>query len=213
MTILEQLQATHPEAEGISDARNIAEALACINGKSGRGANAIAAQIYETCEVTIDVSPGTLKDGTSSRVIRVKKGDTFTLPPDEDVVLPVNKEYLDKWSIINEGSIVGVYIEGRTVDITNNCRIKPIYGDSLTIYFDPNGANGSIDPIVIKPLGNSYSYFLPYGNSLVHPEGKTFVGWGESPDASYAEPGGTGVTKSVSGGTKPNTKTYYAIWQ
>ena len=47
MTILEQLQATHPEAEGISDARNIAEAVACINNKGGRGANAIAGKLED----------------------------------------------------------------------------------------------------------------------------------------------------------------------
>lgn len=47
MTILERLQATHPEAEGISDARNIAEAVACINGKGGRGANAIAGKLED----------------------------------------------------------------------------------------------------------------------------------------------------------------------
>ena len=47
MTILERLQAAHPEAEGISDARNIAEAVACINGKGGRGANAIAGKLED----------------------------------------------------------------------------------------------------------------------------------------------------------------------
>lgn len=47
MTILERLQATHPDVEGISDARNIAEAVACINGKGGRGANAIAGKLED----------------------------------------------------------------------------------------------------------------------------------------------------------------------
>ena len=47
MTILERLQAAHPEAEGIADARNIAEAVACINGKGGRGANAIACKLED----------------------------------------------------------------------------------------------------------------------------------------------------------------------
>lgn len=41
-TILEKLQEKYPSAPGIKDARNIAEALACINGTGGRGANAIA---------------------------------------------------------------------------------------------------------------------------------------------------------------------------
>lgn len=52
MTILERLQAAHPEAEGISDARNIAEAVACINDKGGRGANAIADQVAEAEEAS-----------------------------------------------------------------------------------------------------------------------------------------------------------------
>ena len=41
-TILEKLQEKYPNAEGIDDARNIAEAMACISGTGGRGANAIA---------------------------------------------------------------------------------------------------------------------------------------------------------------------------
>lgn len=43
-TILEKLQEKYPNAEGINDARNIAEAVAVINGEGGRGANAIADQ-------------------------------------------------------------------------------------------------------------------------------------------------------------------------
>ena len=41
-TILERLQEKYPEAPGINDARNIAEAIACITNIGGRGANAIA---------------------------------------------------------------------------------------------------------------------------------------------------------------------------
>lgn len=44
-TILEKLQEKYPNATGINDARNIAEAVACINGTGGRGANAIADQV------------------------------------------------------------------------------------------------------------------------------------------------------------------------
>lgn len=45
MTILEKLKEKYPNAEGINDARNIAEAVAAINGTGGRGANAIADQV------------------------------------------------------------------------------------------------------------------------------------------------------------------------
>lgn len=43
-TILEKLQEKYPNAEGIDDARNIAEAVAAVNDNGGRGANAIADQ-------------------------------------------------------------------------------------------------------------------------------------------------------------------------
>ncbi len=43
-TILEKLQEKYPNAERIDDARNIAEAVAAINGEGGRGSNAIADQ-------------------------------------------------------------------------------------------------------------------------------------------------------------------------
>ena len=45
MTILEKLKEKYPNAEGINDARNIAEAVGAINGTGGRGANAIADQV------------------------------------------------------------------------------------------------------------------------------------------------------------------------
>jgi hypothetical protein len=44
-TILEKLQEKYPNAAGINDARNIAEAVGAINGTGGRGANAIADQV------------------------------------------------------------------------------------------------------------------------------------------------------------------------
>ena len=48
MTILEKLQEKYPNAEGINDARNIAEAVGAINGTGGRGANAISDQFPTT---------------------------------------------------------------------------------------------------------------------------------------------------------------------
>ena len=58
-TILEKLQEKYPNAEGIGDARNIAEAVACINGTGGRGANAIADHIWPLYTLTYDVNGGT----------------------------------------------------------------------------------------------------------------------------------------------------------
>lgn len=50
MTILEKLQDKYSSTEGIDDARNIAEAVAYINGVGGRGAGAIADQISVDAE-------------------------------------------------------------------------------------------------------------------------------------------------------------------
>lgn len=57
-TILEKLQEKYPNAPGIKDARNIAEAVACINGTGGRGANAIADKFPAVTE-TEEEEPGT----------------------------------------------------------------------------------------------------------------------------------------------------------
>lgn len=57
-TILEKLQEKYPNATGINDARNIAEAVACINGTGGRGANAIADK-FPTVTETEEEEPGT----------------------------------------------------------------------------------------------------------------------------------------------------------
>ena len=52
MTILEKLQEKYPNAEGIDDARNIAEAVGAINGTGGRGANAISDQFPTAATTT-----------------------------------------------------------------------------------------------------------------------------------------------------------------
>ncbi|MBO6310040.1 MAG: hypothetical protein J6N70_14660 [Oribacterium sp.] len=57
-TILEKLQEEYSEVEGIDDARNIAEAVACINGTGGRGAGAIADKFPAVTE-TEEEEPGT----------------------------------------------------------------------------------------------------------------------------------------------------------
>ena len=56
-TILEKLQEKYPNAEGINDARNIAEAMACIEGpggRGGRGANAIADQFQPMTDEPVE---------------------------------------------------------------------------------------------------------------------------------------------------------------
>jgi hypothetical protein len=67
-TILEKLQEKYPNAEGIDDARNIAEAVACINETGGRGANAIADVAVKYIMITIKPNGG---DGTQKfRVVK-----------------------------------------------------------------------------------------------------------------------------------------------
>ena len=56
-TILEKLQEKYSGAEGIDDARNIAEALACAYANGGRGANAIADQ-FPALDGGDDPEPG-----------------------------------------------------------------------------------------------------------------------------------------------------------
>ena len=56
-TILEKLQEKYPNAEGINDARNIAEAVGAINGTGGRGANAIADQVKIVAADDTDSDP------------------------------------------------------------------------------------------------------------------------------------------------------------
>lgn len=56
-TILEKLQEKYSTVTGIDDARNIAEAVAAINGVGGRGANAIADQFPAIEEETEPSEP------------------------------------------------------------------------------------------------------------------------------------------------------------
>lgn len=51
-TILEKLQEKYPDATGINDARNIAEAVACVSFSGGRGAGAIADHLGELEEAS-----------------------------------------------------------------------------------------------------------------------------------------------------------------
>lgn len=57
-SILDRLVEKYSNAEGIDDARNIAEAVAAINGVGGRGANAIADQFPAIEEETEPTEPG-----------------------------------------------------------------------------------------------------------------------------------------------------------
>lgn len=89
MTILEKLQEKYPNAEGINDARNIAEAVGSINGTGGRGANAIADHIWPLYTLTYDANGGT---GTIDPVIAAPIVE-ITLNDGSDLTPPSGKVF------------------------------------------------------------------------------------------------------------------------
>jgi len=87
-TILEKLQAKYPNATGISDARNIAEAVACINETGGRGANAIADHIWPLYTLTYNANggSGTIDPVTAAPIVEIALNDGSDLTPPSDKV-------------------------------------------------------------------------------------------------------------------------------
>ena len=88
-TILEKLKEKYPNATGINDARNIAEALACIHGTGGRGANAIADHIWPLYTLTYNANSGT---GTIDPVIAAPIVE-ITLDDGSDLTPPSGKVF------------------------------------------------------------------------------------------------------------------------
>ena len=88
-TILEKLQEKYPNAKGIDDARNIAEAVAAINGVGGRGAGAIADQIEISYTVSFDAGLGTgsIDSMTGTRITPI------ALPDGSDLTAPEGYEF------------------------------------------------------------------------------------------------------------------------
>ena len=93
-TILEKLQEKYPNAEGINDARNIAEAVACISGKGGRGANAIADAFPKKFTVSFDIKRGT---GTTPETMYVTEGESITLPSADGITPPAGSTGFGEW--------------------------------------------------------------------------------------------------------------------
>ena len=113
-TILEKLQEKYPEAKGINDARNIAEAVAAINGTGGRGAGAIADHIRKQFTITYSANGGT---GTIDAVT-VSEGMSVTLSDGTGLTAPENKEFAG-WgstSLAEEADIESPYTV--TEDVT-----------------------------------------------------------------------------------------------
>lgn len=87
-TILEKLQEKYPNAEGIDDARNIAEAVAAINGTGGRGANAIADHIWPLYTLTYNANggSGTIDPVIAAPIVEITLDDGSDLTPPADKV-------------------------------------------------------------------------------------------------------------------------------
>jgi len=90
MTILEKLQAKYANVEGISAARNIAEAVGLINGIDGRGAGAIADYIYKQFTISFDLNGGS---GATPASVTKAEGMTIALPDGTGLTAPEGKEF------------------------------------------------------------------------------------------------------------------------
>ena len=191
-TILEKIKEKYPNATGIDDARNIAEALACVHGTGGRGANAIADHIWPLYTLTFNLNggSGTVASVTSAPIKPV------TIPGGTGLTPAAGKEAFLGWGETNDATefVTGqIYLEEDTT-------LYAIWGDIFTIAFDANGGTGTIESVTC-PDGSSIE--LPDGTDLTAPEGKQFVGWGETALA----------TEAITSPYTPETDgRLYAIW-
>ena len=119
-TILEKLQEKYPNAVGINDARNIAEAVACINGTGGRGANAIADHTWPLYTLTYDANGGT---GTIDPVIAAPIVE-ITLNDGSDLTPPSDKVF-SGWGTTNDATEA---VEG-SIKINEDTTLYAIWAD------------------------------------------------------------------------------------
>ena len=94
-----------------------------------------------------------------------------------------------------------------------------IFQRTINVVYDGNGASGSVPSTKLEQYYNSYgtisspSLTLPE-NGFTVPEGKIFLGWGETPDAVTRYDSGTIYTGSLPGVQDTSTtKKLYAIWE
>ena len=133
-TILEKLQEKYSTVTGIDDARNIAEAVAAINGVGGRGAGAIADQIEISYTVSFDAGLGTGSIGSMTGTYITP----ITLPDGSDLTAPEGYEFAG-WateSDATEPDVTSPYTP--TEDITLYAIYTEIEEESIV---DPEPAN------------------------------------------------------------------------
>lgn len=193
MTILEKLQAKYPNVEGISAARNIAEAVGLINGIDGRGAGAIADYIRKQFTITFDLNGGS---GTTPASVIKAEGLVIALPDGTGLTPAVGKEELLGW-----GDAADATTYSMTHEVTEDATLYAIWGDKFTITYDANGGTGTIDAVTVS---EGTSVTLSDGTGLTAPEDKEFAGWGSTSLAEEADiESPYTVTEDV---------TLYAVW-
>lgn len=146
MTILEQLQEKYFGVEGIDDARNIAEALACIYSVGGRGSGSIAGIMKRHAELDeygIDLSGGFME----TRSLYSYKHGLFA-------------------STFSEANVIHTYTENliiETYDYTSSDLIIPLLPG---IDFTVEGSKPVIGPGFI-PADNSLMVMV-FNDRLMH---------------------------------------------
>ena len=193
MTILEKLQAKYSNVEGISAARNIAEAVGLINGIDGRGAGPIADYIRKQFTISFDLNGGS---GTTPASVTKAEGMTIALPDGTGLTPAIGKEELLGW-----GDAANATAYSMTHEVTEDTTLYAIWGDKFTITYDANGGTGTIDAVTVS---EGTSVTLSDGTGLTAPEGKEFAGWGSTSLAEEADiESPYTVTEDV---------TLYAVW-
>ena len=192
-TILEKLQEKHPNAKGINDARNIAEAMACISGTGGRGANAIADHTWRIYGVMYmpNGATGQYYGGSYAPITPVD------LSAPTDWTPPSGKGFFGWGESANATTPLSnpYYIsQGKT--------LYAIWKESATVTYSANGGTGTIEPVTVF---DGTVITLSDGTGLTAPEDKEFAGWGSTSLAEEADiESPYTVTEDV---------TLYAIWK
>ena len=141
----------------------------------------------EVTEVTISFDPN---GGTGTmQPMKVKSGENFTLP--ECTFTPPEGKEFAGWLAAN-GT---VYPAGDVVISFSSSVLKATWKDKeaaeITIFFDPNGGTGTMQPMKVKSGEN---FTLPEC-TFTPPEGKEFAGWLAANGTVY--PAGEVVTSSI----------------
>ena len=176
-TILEKLQEKYPNATGIDDARNIAEAVAAINGVGGRGAGAIADKIRQQFTVTFNLNSGS---GTlSPKTIPDREKLVF---PDGTGLTPASgKEELLGWG--DTAAATSYHKPGDEIVVEEDLTFYAIWGDKFTVTYDANGGSGTVAAVTVS---EGAKITLSDGSGLTAPTDKEFAGWATTDSATEA---------------------------